>query len=77
MNTMEQAAKTEAVWREFHERLRAFVSRRVKRPADVEDILQDASCASTGSSRPFSKGPACRLGCFRLQGMRSQTIIDV
>jgi len=41
MNTMEQAAKTEAVWREFHERLRAFVSRRVKRPADVEDILQD------------------------------------
>jgi RNA polymerase sigma-70 factor (ECF subfamily) len=41
MNTMEQAAKTEAVWREFQERLRAFVSRRVKRPADVEDILQE------------------------------------
>jgi RNA polymerase sigma-70 factor (ECF subfamily) len=41
MNTMDQAAKTEAVWREFHERLRAFVSRRVKRPADVEDILQE------------------------------------
>ena len=38
---MEQAAKTEAVWREFQERLRAFVSRRVKRPADVEDILQE------------------------------------
>jgi len=38
---MEQAAKTEALWREFQERLRAFVSRRVKRPADVEDILQE------------------------------------
>jgi RNA polymerase sigma-70 factor, ECF subfamily len=38
---MEQAAKTEAVWCEFHERLRAFVSRRVKRPVDVEDILQE------------------------------------
>jgi RNA polymerase sigma-70 factor (ECF subfamily) len=41
MNTMEQAAKTEALWREFRERLRAFVSRRVKRLADVEDILQE------------------------------------
>jgi RNA polymerase sigma-70 factor, ECF subfamily len=41
MNTMEQAAKTEALWREFQVRLRAFVSRRVKRPADVEDILQE------------------------------------
>jgi RNA polymerase sigma-70 factor (ECF subfamily) len=35
------AAATEAVWREFHERLRAFVSRRVARVADVEDILQE------------------------------------
>lgn len=41
MNTMEQPAKTEAVWREFQERLRAFVSQRVQRPADVEDILQE------------------------------------
>jgi RNA polymerase sigma-70 factor, ECF subfamily len=32
---------TEAIWREFHERLRAFVSRRIRRPADVDDILQE------------------------------------
>jgi RNA polymerase sigma-70 factor, ECF subfamily len=34
-------AATEVVWREFHDRLRAFVSRRVSQPADVEDILQE------------------------------------
>jgi len=32
---------TEAVWRDFQGRLRAFVSRRVRQPADVEDILQE------------------------------------
>jgi RNA polymerase sigma-70 factor (ECF subfamily) len=31
---------TEAVWREFHLRLLAFVSRRVKHRADAEDIVQ-------------------------------------
>jgi RNA polymerase sigma-70 factor (ECF subfamily) len=34
-------SETEAIWREFHARLRAFVSRRVRRPADVEDVLQE------------------------------------
>jgi RNA polymerase sigma-70 factor (ECF subfamily) len=33
--------ETEAIWREFHQRLRAFISRRVRRSADVEDILQE------------------------------------
>lgn len=33
-------AATEAVWRDFHGRLRAFVSRRVPQSADVEDVLQ-------------------------------------
>jgi RNA polymerase sigma-70 factor (ECF subfamily) len=33
--------ETEAIWREFHQRLRAFISRRVRRTADVEDILQE------------------------------------
>lgn len=32
---------TDAVWRDFQGRLRAFVSRRVRQPADVEDILQE------------------------------------
>ena len=34
-------AETEVIWREFHDRLRAFVSRRVSQPADVEDVLQE------------------------------------
>lgn len=38
---MPMTLETETVWREFHERLRAFVSRRVPRVADVEDILQE------------------------------------
>lgn len=32
--------ETEVAWREFHLRLRAFVSRRVKHRADAEDIVQ-------------------------------------
>jgi RNA polymerase sigma-70 factor (ECF subfamily) len=31
---------TERVWREFHAGLRAFVHRRVRRPDDVDDIVQ-------------------------------------
>lgn len=30
----------EALWREFRERLRAFVARRISNPADVDDIVQ-------------------------------------
>jgi RNA polymerase sigma-70 factor (ECF subfamily) len=41
MNRAEPILETEAIWREFHERLRAFISRRVPRPSDVEDILQE------------------------------------
>jgi RNA polymerase sigma-70 factor (ECF subfamily) len=41
MNQAEPILETEAIWREFHDRLRAFISRRVPRPADVEDILQE------------------------------------
>lgn len=41
MNQAVAPPTTEAVWREFHDRLRAFVSRRVPQPADVEDILQE------------------------------------
>ena len=32
---------TEAVWREFHQRLRSYLRRRVANEADVEDLLQD------------------------------------
>jgi RNA polymerase sigma-70 factor (ECF subfamily) len=35
------AAVTEAAWKEFHVRLRAFVSRRIADRADAEDIVQD------------------------------------
>ena len=41
MNKTEPTLDTEAIWREFHERLRAFISRRVPGPADVEDTLQE------------------------------------
>lgn len=41
MNRTLSPAATEAVWRDFHDRLRAFVSRRVPQPADVEDVLQE------------------------------------
>lgn len=41
MNQLNQRLESEALWREFHKRLRAFVSRRVPQHADVEDILQE------------------------------------
>jgi RNA polymerase sigma-70 factor (ECF subfamily) len=33
--------ETEQIWYEFHDRLRAFIARRVDNQADGEDILQD------------------------------------
>lgn len=42
MNQFDPKPETEALWREFNRRLRAFVSRRIPRYADVEDILQEA-----------------------------------
>ncbi|MBW4667333.1 MAG: RNA polymerase sigma factor SigZ [Cyanomargarita calcarea GSE-NOS-MK-12-04C] len=30
-----------AVWQEFHQRLRGFITQRVNNPADVDDILQE------------------------------------
>ena len=41
MSRTETTLETEALWREFHQRLRAFISRRTPRSADVEDILQE------------------------------------
>ena len=41
MNRADSTPEFEAIWREFHGRLRTFVSRRVRRPADVDDILQE------------------------------------
>ncbi|HXV59102.1 MAG TPA: RNA polymerase sigma factor SigZ [Vicinamibacteria bacterium] len=32
---------TEAVWREFHQRLRSYLRKRVANEADAEDLLQD------------------------------------
>jgi RNA polymerase sigma-70 factor (ECF subfamily) len=34
-------AATEEIFAAFHRRLRAFVSRRVRNPADVDDVLQE------------------------------------
>jgi RNA polymerase sigma factor (sigma-70 family) len=33
--------EAEGIWYEFHDRLRAFIARRVDNEADVEDILQN------------------------------------
>lgn len=33
-------ADTETVWREFHDRMRGFVARRVRNDADVDDVVQ-------------------------------------
>ena len=33
--------EAEGIWYEFHDRLRAFIARRVDNGADVEDILQN------------------------------------
>jgi len=35
------AHDTELLWRALRGRLRAFISRRVANPADVEDLLQE------------------------------------
>jgi RNA polymerase sigma-70 factor (ECF subfamily) len=35
------SSETEEAWAEFHVRLQAFVSRRVRQPADAEDIVQN------------------------------------
>ncbi len=39
---MPERADTAAVFEEFQRRLRAFVSRRVRQPADVDDVMQEA-----------------------------------
>lgn len=41
MNQVDPRLESEVLWREFHKRLRAFVSRRIPRPAHVDDILQE------------------------------------
>ena len=41
MSQTESTLETGAIWHEFHERLRAFISRRISRSADVEDVLQE------------------------------------
>jgi RNA polymerase sigma-70 factor (ECF subfamily) len=41
MNTSQEHTDSQGVWEDFHGRLRSFVSRRVKRPADAEDVVQE------------------------------------
>lgn len=41
MTFTEQAARTEAVWREFHKRLHAFISGRVQSASEADDIVQE------------------------------------
>lgn len=41
MNTASEKTDSQAVWKAFHERLRSFVARRVKQPADAEDVVQE------------------------------------
>ena len=37
------AELTEAIWRDYHARLSAFVARRVSDPSDVDDIVQEVA----------------------------------
>jgi RNA polymerase sigma-70 factor, ECF subfamily len=41
MNTVPENTDSQGVWEDFHGRLRSFVSRRVKQPADVDDVVQE------------------------------------
>ena len=41
MNTSPENTDSQDVWEDFHGRLRSFVSRRVKQPADAEDVVQE------------------------------------
>lgn len=41
MKTAQARADSQNVWEDFHVRLRSFVSRRVKQPADIEDVVQE------------------------------------
>src|ERR1700691_2881168 len=41
MSTSQENTDFQAVWEDFHERLRSFVSRRVVQPADAEDVVQE------------------------------------
>ena len=41
MNTAQENSDSQGVWEDFHGRLRSFVSRRVKQPADAEDVVQE------------------------------------
>jgi RNA polymerase sigma-70 factor (ECF subfamily) len=41
MANSESAIVTEAVWLEFHQRLRSYLKRRIANDADAEDLLQD------------------------------------
>jgi RNA polymerase sigma-70 factor, ECF subfamily len=41
MNTAQENNDSQVVWEDFHGRLRSFVSRRVKQPADAEDVVQE------------------------------------
>lgn len=40
-NVLNQNRETEALWGEFHQRLKAFVARRVPSTSDVDDVLQE------------------------------------
>jgi RNA polymerase sigma-70 factor (ECF subfamily) len=41
MNTVQENTDSQRVWEDFHGRLRSFVWRRVKQPADAEDVVQE------------------------------------
>jgi RNA polymerase sigma-70 factor (ECF subfamily) len=41
MKTAQENTDSQGVWEDFHGRLRSFVSRRVKQPADAEDVVQE------------------------------------
>lgn len=41
MNAAQENTDSQGVWEDFHRRLRSFVSRRVRQPADADDVVQE------------------------------------
>lgn len=66
MTATERAARTEAVWQEFQARLHAFVLRRVKAPADADDIVQEVFVRIHGNLDKIQKEDRLAAWIFQI-----------
>ena len=58
------AAVSELPWEELHGNLRAFISRRVRNPADVDDRCSECCSRSSRASRPCVMRSGSTRGCI-------------